>query len=114
MAAPVSVPKRFETYEFRTVDYEIMLREEGWDESLLNRGFYCFDATNGVKKRCMIKNGLADGSTDERPYVFAEEAVALDENGVDRTQYLDPDTFVPHFRRFRYLQRTSFTALGFT
>jgi hypothetical protein len=114
IAAPVSVPKRFETYEFRTIDFEILIRTEGWDESLLNRGFYCFGVTNGVKKRCLIKNGLADETEDERPYVYAEEPVSLDENGVDRTQYVDPDTFVPHFRKFRYMQRTSFTALGFT
>jgi len=114
IAAPVSAPKRFETYEFRTIDFEILIRTEGWDESLLNRGFYSFSVTNGVKQRCLIKNGLADESADERPYIYAEEPVSLDQAGVDRTQYSTPDDFVPHFRRFRYLQRTSFSALGFT
>ena len=115
VAAPVSALKRSETYSFRTVDYEILINTKGWDERLLNAGFYCFNITNGTKERCKVKNGLADETADERPLVNSEEPVALDENGLDRRQVEDAmGTFVPHYRYFRHLTRTSFTALGFT
>jgi hypothetical protein len=113
IAAPISSPKRFETYEFRTVDYEILLRPEGFDEELLNAGWNCFDIDNGERRRCQEPNGLDDDG-EERPWRFTEQPVSLDENGVDRNQYEDPDTFVAHYRRFRYLTRVSFSALGFT
>jgi hypothetical protein len=120
VAAPVSALKRFETYSFRTVDYEILINTKGWDDRLLNAGFYCLNMLTDVKERCKEKNGLADETGDERPLVNSEEPVALDIDGYDRRQIEDPpapfipDTFVPHYRYFRHLTRTSFTALGFT
>lgn len=113
IAAPISSPKRFETYEFRTVDYEILLRPEGFDEELLNAGWNCFDIDNGERRRCQEPNGL-DADGQERPWRFTEQPVSLDENGVDRNQYADPNTFVAHYRKFRHLTFTSFSALGFT
>lgn len=115
IAAPISSPKRFETYEFRTVDYEILLRPEGFDEELLNAGWNCFDINNGARRRCKEPNGLNDDGT-ERPWRWTEQPVSLDENGVDKYQYpeAERDTFVAHYRKFRHLTRVSFSALGFS
>lgn len=114
IAAPVSSDKRFETYSFRTVDYEFLLNPEGWDEKLLNRGFYCKNLASGVKERCLVKNGMFEGSSDERPYIPSEEPVALDANSIDRRQReAVPAAFVEHYRFFRHLTYTSFSALGF-
>lgn len=113
IAAPVSAEKRFETYSFRTVDYEFLINPEGWDDKLLNRGFYCFDRVTGVKQRCLVKNGLFEGSSDERPYIPSEEPVSLDVNSIDRRQREEVGAFVEHFRFFRHLNFTSFSALGF-
>jgi hypothetical protein len=116
LAAPISSPKRFETYEFRAVDYEIIIRPEGFDEELLNAGWNCFDLENGERRRCQEPNGLDDDG-EERPWRFTEQPVSLDENGVDRYQYpaeTRDEDFVPHYRRFRHLRFISFAALGFT
>lgn len=115
IAAPVSSQKRFESYSFRTVDYEFLIKEEGWDEKILNRGFYCRHIPSNVKERCKVKNGIADETADERPLVNSEEPVALDIDDHDRRQVEDElsGTFVEHYRFFRHLTYTSFGALGF-
>ena len=113
IAAPVSAVKRFETYSFRTVDYEILINTDGWDDKLLNRGFY--NIYPGIKTRCMQKNGFADGTSDERPYVVSEEPVALNIDGEDRLNVEEgAETFEEHYRWFSHLTYTSFTALGFS
>lgn len=124
-ACPVSAWKRFESTEFRTVSYEIMLREEGWDEELLNKGFWHqpgivasdpFVAVGPIE-RVKLPNGETDDA-GQKIWVVAEEPVTLDINGQHLQWYVEnggsEELFTPHFRRFRYLQRTSFGALGFT
>lgn len=120
VSAPVSTVKRFETYSFRTVDYEIMLKEEGWDDALLNKGFYYLQPIGlGATKRARVTvpNGI-DEAGNERPWKFAEEPVVLNVNGRHLAEWLFTGNaevdFVPHYRKFRYLNRTSFTALGFS
>lgn len=116
IAAPVSAQKRDLVYDFRTVDYEFLIKEEGWDEKILNRGFYCRHIPSNVKERCKVKNGIADETADERPLVNSEEPVALDIDDHDRRQVEDElsGTFVEHYRFFRHLTYTSFGALGFS
>lgn len=131
IAAPVSSWKRSEMYEFRTVDYEILIKEDGWDEKILNRGFYSYQIgthldEHPVKKICKVKNGLADpedSESNEFPYKNVEEPVSLNVQGIDRHQHesyfdahpeLYPLVFEPHYRWFRHLTYTSFAALGFT
>lgn len=114
IAAPVSAEKRFETYSFRTVDYEFLINPDGWDEKLLNRGFYCLGRTTGIKTRCLVKNGLFEGTSDERPYIPSEEPVSLDHNSYDRRSVEEVGTFAEHYRFFRHLTYTSFSALGFS
>lgn len=114
IAAPVSAQKRYETYSFRTVDYEFLINSEGWDDKLLNRGFYCLGRTTGIKERCMVKNGLFEGTSDERPYIPSEEPVSLNVNSFDRRSVEEVGTFAEHYRFFRHLSYTSFGALGFT
>lgn len=123
IAAPVSSLKRSETYSFRTVDYEILINTDGWDTKILNRGFYSFikNTFTDKKVRTMMSNGEADETGDDRPEIETAEPVALDVESIDHFQHKKfhvinpPDPgFVPHFRWFRHLTRTSFTALGFT
>lgn len=115
IAAPVSAQKRYETYSFRTVDYEFLVNNEGWDDKLLNRGFYCLGIHTGIKTRCLIKNGVFEGTSDERPLVPSEEPVALNSDSYDRRSREDAGgTFVEHYRFFRHLNYTSFNALGFS
>lgn len=120
VAAPVSAPKRFESYTFRTIEYEIMIRPEGWDEDLLNKGFYYLQpgallGTN-VKRRITLPDG-EDTDGNKQVWKFAEEPVVLniDSRHKAELEFLGvTDPFVPHFRRFRYLNRVSFGAMGFT
>lgn len=105
IAAPVSALKRSESYLFRTVDYEILINVDGWDEKILDRGFYAYQIDMSenrfpdhlsdedgkrIKKICKVKNGLAD-TTDpyshELPYRNVEEPVALNIFGFDRLQW---------------------------
>jgi len=122
IAAPVSESKRFESYTFRTVAFDIMCKEDGWDEKLLNRGFteYKRPTAGGtpVPGRAMIPNDVNADDTD-RPWVPSPEPMTLDLSG--RSFWFDtkelgnlPEEWIPHYRVFRHLTRTSFTALGFT
>lgn len=123
MAANVSSVKRFETYSFRTVDYEIVVKEDGWDESLLNKGFYYWEplAGGGFKKsRVLIPNGIDDDG-NEKPWIYAEEPVVLNLDGMYLSKFLTlpgpghaESDFVPHYRKFRHHSAVSFSALGFT
>jgi len=117
VAAPISVIKRFESYSFRTVDYEILLKEDGWDEEILNKGFFWLHPDGPTKERVRLPNGI-DEEGNDRPWTFAEEPVSLNVDGVYLDQWVesgnDPDTFVPHFRYFRHMEEISFTALGFS
>lgn len=122
VACNVSSVKRFETYSFRTVDYEIVVKDEGWDEDLLNKGFYYWEPLVGggfKKSRVLIPNGI-DEEGNERPWIYAEEPVVLDSDGMYLSKFLTlpggghtESDFVPHYRRFRHATERSFTALGF-
>jgi hypothetical protein len=130
----VSALKRSETYSFRTVDYEILINTDGWDKKILNAGFYSYKLPgcdvgtfpNGFdpdkeKKFIMVEDGLAEETSEPNQFKKTAEPVSINLNGVDRYQHDrwlrdNPGgaAFVPHFRWFRHLTRTSFTALGFT
>lgn len=154
-SATISPEKRFEEFTFRTVDYEIIINEDGWDDKILHRGFFCRadlhfltrDDDGNVlpkaewewegKKRCMVENGNAEDAV-ERPFVESPEACVLNKRGITITQWTQKtnregeridamgetwypnsglghleETFVPHYRVFRHLERTSFAAWGF-
>ncbi len=120
VACNVSVVKRFETYSFRTVDYEIIVKDDGWDDSLLNKGFYYWDELVGggfKKSRALVPNGIDDDG-NERPWVYAEEPVVLNLAGMHLQRHLQlgrsEADFVPHYRKFRYQPAISFSALGFS
>ncbi len=120
----VSSWKRFEGYSFRTVDYEIIVKDDGWDESVLNKGFYYWAplSPSGFKKeRVLVPNGI-DEDGNERPWVYAEEPVVLNLAGMHLAKFVKIGTsphggaeadFVPHYRKFRYHSAVSFSALGF-
>ena len=119
----VSSWKRFEGYNFRTVDYEIVIKDDGWDESILNKGFYYWQPLTGggfKRQRVLIPNGI-DDEGNERPWVYAEEPVVLDKDGMYLAKFVTlpgaghaESDFVPHYRKFRYHTAISFSALGFT
>lgn len=113
-AVGVSAVKRDRIYQFRTVDYQITIREEGWDDVLLNRGITII--VDGVKKVAEVPNGNF-GTGDERRWVPTQEPVTLNSASQNEAEYLrlNPSgTFTPHYRVFRHLNFTSFAALGFT
>lgn len=122
VACNVSAVKRFETYSFRTVDYEIVIKDDGWDESLLNKGFYYWEPLDGggfKKSRVLVPNGIDDEGND-RPWVYAEEPVVLNADGMYLSKFVTlpgpghaESDFVPHYRKFRYHPAISFSALGF-
>lgn len=124
VACNVSAVKRFETYSFRTVDYEIVVKDEGWDDSLLNKGFYYWEPLVGggfKKSRVLVPNGI-DEEGEEKPWVYAEEPVVLNVDGMHLAKFLTlsppedhgESDFVPHYRKFRYQPAISFSALGFS
>lgn len=115
LSAAVSSVKRDILFEFRNVDFQIIIREEGWDDELLNRGVYIKNQA-GNRQRAPLKNTDFD-ENDQRQWVFANEPVPLNADGQneDYFAYYNPgDPFVPHYRIFRYRGRTSFNSLGFT
>lgn len=97
-AAPVSPEKRFEEWTFRTVDYEIIINEDGWDDALLHKGFFCKAEYSPTfldpgysyewrgKKRCMVENGNAEDAV-KRPFVQSPEACVLNADGITLTQW---------------------------
>lgn len=113
LSAAVSAVKRDTVYSFRTVDFQIIIREEGWDDVLLNRGIYVI--VDGERKKAEVKNSTVDAG-DERAWITVTEPVTLNSAGQNEDLYikLNPaGTFVPHYRVFRHLNFTSFSALGF-
>jgi hypothetical protein len=123
IASNISQVKRFETYRYRTVSFQFMIKEEGWDDVLLNRGFYVFldfanptARTNLVKARALVRNGQTV-DLEERPYIPPSEPVTLNEFSEHEDWfklYHPSDPFVPHWRHFRHLNRTAYSSLGFT
>ena len=125
LAADVSAIKRDAVYEFRTVDFQIIIREEGWDDKILNRGFYVLVSvpivgigTISVRQRALVRNGGTDAG-DEREWVEPTDPVTLDANSLNQEMYQqlnpsDPSGFTPHWRFFRHLNFTSFSSFGFT
>lgn len=122
LSADVSALKRDNAYSFRTVDFQIIIREEGWDDRVLNRGFYVnvtvnFGAGNIViRQRALVRNGANDAG-NEREWVEPTDPVTLNADGENEELYLELNpggTFVPHWRHFRHLNFTAFTAFGFS
>ena len=111
----VSEWKRFFTWSFRTVTYEIVLKPEGWDDVVLNQGLIIIKS--GTPERAMLYDGL-DVDSDERPLVQATEPVPLNSSSRNRDSYdtASPDytNFTPHYRVFRHLTYTAFSAYAFS
>lgn len=116
LSTSVSAVKKDILYSFRTVDFQICIREEGWDDRLLNRGFNVIVDLAGTTQPAYVRNGLTDTS-DLRKNVPSRDPVTLNIYGQNRELWEDQGsyggTFVPHYRHFRHLNFTAFSSLGF-
>jgi len=98
-----------------------MCKEDGWDEKLLNRGFTEYKFSTPVPLvpgRAMVPNDVNADESD-RPWVESPEPMTLNLAGRSfwfhtKEAEQPAESWIPHYRVFRHLSRTSFSAMGFT
>ncbi len=130
----ISEWKRDQNTEFRTVQYQFILRDDLWDLDLLNRGFYIqtYDAVGDTSTTSRIQLPAGPppepGKPPKKSFVTTPQLLGFTQGtgATDKAKHFTSNTFVVkstdtptfdpsdvHVRKYRHPQRTAFAGYGF-
>jgi hypothetical protein len=119
----ISEWKRDQAVQFRTVQYQFILKDSLWDLELINRGFYVRESTDPKPSHAELPAGPSGKKTP----VTTPQLLGFTQGtgATDKDKFLSSETFLldasatvdpsdVHVRQYKHPQRAAFAGYGFS